>query len=238
MEEQNKSTGSFLSELRRRKVIRTCLLYILVCWGALQVLDIVAPALGYDADLVSRYFLYASVLGFPVTFALAWFFQVTSSGVVLTQSFQERRVLNNIPPVNDRRRSGVSNFLRKGEEAGGQWMISAETGPLSGLSYAVHGSLVLGRALDCDLAIVTPHVSRQHARLELENDHLYIEDLGSSNGTVVNGRMISGRQELRHDDELRFHDIIFRVTENRSRPRSEQQASDQTTFIESPLDRD
>lgn len=238
MEEQNKSTGSFFSELRRRKVIRTCLLYILVCWGALQVFDIVVPALGYDADLVSRYFLYIAVLGFPVTFALAWFFQFTSSGIVLTQSFQERRVLNNIPPVNDRRRSGVSNFLRKGEGGGDHWMISAETGPLSGLSYAIHSSLVLGRSLDCDLAIVTPHVSRQHARLELENDHLYIEDLGSSNGTVVNGKMISGRQVLRHDDELRFHDIIFRVTENRSRPHSEKQASDQTTFIEAPLTQD
>ena len=79
MDDQRKSSGSFFSELRRRKVIRTCLLYILVCWGALQVFDIVAPALGYDADLVSRYFLYASVLGFPITFALAWFFQFTLS---------------------------------------------------------------------------------------------------------------------------------------------------------------
>ena len=235
MDDQRKSSGSFFSELRRRKVIRTCLLYILVCWGALQVFDIVAPALGYDADLVSRYFLYASVLGFPITFALAWFFQFTSSGIVLTQSFVERRVLDNVAPINDRRRSGVTNFLRKGEEAGDQWMIAAETGPLSGLSYAIHGSLMLGRSLDCDLAIVTPHVSRQHAKLEMEHDHLYIEDLGSSNGTVVNGKKISGRQELRHDDELRFHDIIFRVIENRSRPRSEKQASDQTTFIETPV---
>ena len=72
-----------------------------------------------------------------------------------------------VAPINDRRRSGVTNFLRKGEEAGDQWMIAAETGPLSGLSYAIHGSLMLGRSLDCDLAIVTPHVSRQHAHTAL-----------------------------------------------------------------------
>ena len=238
MQSQNKYTGSFFSELRRRKVIRTCLTYILVCWGALLVLDIVVPALGHDAGLVSRYFLYASVLGFPVTFALAWFYQFTTSGIVRTRPFVERRMLDNIAPVNDRRRSGVSNLLRRGEDTSGQWMIYAETGPLSGLSYAVQEPLVLGRSLDSDLAIVTPHVSRQHARLELENDHLYIEDLGSSNGTMVNGKLISERQELHHNDELRFHNIVFRVTENRSRPRSKKQAASRTTFIESRASRD
>jgi FHA domain len=230
--DEAKSTGSFLSELRRRKVIRTCLLYILVCWGVLQVLDIVAPALGYDADLMSRYFLYAAVLGFPVNFALAWFYQISSHGIVRTQSFVERRMLDNIPPVNDKRRHGVSTFLRKGEEGKEvHWVISAETGPLSGLSYPVLKPITLGRALECDLAVVTPHVSRQHARLDVENGQLFVEDLGSSNGTMINGKRSSGRQQLRHDDELRFHDIIFRVTENMSRPASERQASDQTTFI-------
>ncbi|MFV8816440.1 FHA domain-containing protein [Haliea sp. E17] len=233
MDSDSKQTGSFLSELRRRKVIRTCLLYILLCWGLLQVVDIVAPALGYDDDLVSRYVLYASVAGFPITFALAWFFQISSSGIERTRSFVERRVLNNIAPINDRRRHGVSGFLKRNpeQEDDYQWVISAETGPLSGLSYAVRESLVLGRALECELAIVTPHVSRQHARLEVEEGCLYIEDLGSSNGTMVNGRRAVARQQLRHDDEVRLHDIIFRVTERLSRPSSERQATDQTTFI-------
>lgn len=231
--DETKSTGSFFSELRRRKVIRTCLLYILVCWGVLQVLDIVAPALGYDADLLSRYFLYIAVLGFPVNFALAWFYQISTHGIVRTQSFIERRVLDNIAPVADKRRHGVSTFLRKGDEGREMhWVVSAETGPLSGLSYAVHEPIVLGRALECDLAVVSPHISRQHAKLEATDGHLYIEDLGSSNGTMINGKRCSGRQQLRHDDELRFHDIIFRVTENLSRPHSERQASDQTTFIQ------
>ena len=231
--DDTKSTGSFFSELRRRKVIRTCLLHILVCWGGLQVLDIVAPALGYDADLLSRYFLYIAVLGFPVNFALAWFYQISTSGIVRTQSFVERRVLDNIAPVTDKRRHGVSTFLRKGEEGNEvHWVVSAETGPLSGLSYAIQEPILLGRALECDLAVVSPHISRQHAKLEVIDGHLHIEDLGSSNGTMINGKRASGQHQLRHDDELRFHDIIFRVTENLSRPHSERQASDQTTFIQ------
>ncbi len=232
MEEAQKPRRSFWSELRRRKVIRTCILYILICWGALQVIDIVAPALGYDADVVSLYTLYISVLGFPVNFALAWFFQISSHGIVRTRSFEERRILNNVPPLNDRRSQGVSSFLKRTEDNRDiQWVITAETGPLSGLSYGVREPLVLGRALECDLAMVTPHVSRQHARVDLEDGRLYIEDLGSSNGTMVNGKRAVARQQLRHDDEIRLHDIIFRVTERLSRPHSERQASDQTTFI-------
>ncbi len=227
------SGNSFFRELKRRKVVRTCILYILLCWGGLQVGDIVFPALGIDDDLGSRYLLVASVLGFPVTFALAWFFQITARGIVRTPTFVERRVLSNITPINDRRATAVSTYFRKGDPHGEfNWVLSAETGPLAGLSFGVTRPLTLGRALDCDVAIVSPHVSRMHARLELEDDQLYIEDLGSSNGTVVNGRMLQQRHPLRHEDEVRFHDIIFRVSESTLGTRHVDDAMNQTTFIE------
>jgi len=230
--EQSAPTGSFLSELKRRKVIRSCLLYILIWWGVLQVVDILVPAMGFDGDLVSRYMLYIAVFGFPGAFALAWFFQFTAHGIVRTDAFEERRILSNIPPINDRRHEKVTTYFKKGDaQKSYNWILSAETGPLSGLSFGVEQELVLGRALECDLAIVSPHVSRQHARLSLADDQLYVEDLGSSNGTVINGKKIEGRQPLRHEDELRFHDIIFRVTESFSRPHRERQAMNKTTFI-------
>lgn len=233
MEEKEKSSGSFMRELRRRKVVRTLILYILVCWGALQVGDILFPALGFDPDVASRNFLYLAILGFPVTFALAWFFQITPQGIVRTSSFVERRVLSNVPPINDRRSDGVSTYFRKGDTAGEYiWSLTAETGPLAGLSFGLGGPFVLGRALESDIAVVSPHVSRQHARFEVVDDQLYVEDLGSSNGTVVNGRTIDGRQPLRHEDEIRFHDIIFKVSEAFSRPRREMDAMNQTTFIQ------
>jgi pSer/pThr/pTyr-binding forkhead associated (FHA) protein len=46
---------------------------------------------------------------------------------------------------------------------------------------------VVGRREDCDLRIPLAEVSRKHCRLINENDALRIEDLGSSNGTFVNG---------------------------------------------------
>ena len=236
MTDSRQDSGSFLRELKRRKVTRTCVVYIVLCWGALQVGDILFPALGFDSDMASRNFLYIAVAGFPITFAMAWFFQITPQGVVRTTSFVERRVLSNIPPINDRRSGGVTTYFRKGEDHPEyQWILTAETGPLAGLSFGVITTLVLGRALDCDIAVVSPHVSRQHARLSIEGDQLYVEDLGSSNGTVINGRVINRKQALSNEDELRFHDIIFRVSESFSRIRSEADAANQTTFIQSPV---
>jgi len=236
MTDSRQESGSFFRELKRRKVTRTCVVYIVLCWGALQVGDILFPALGFDSDMASRYFLYIAVAGFPVTFAMAWFFQITPQGIVRTTSFVERRILSNIPPLNDRRSGGVTTYFRKGESHPEyQWILTAETGPLAGLSFGVVTNLVLGRALECDIAVVSPHVSRQHARLSIEADQLYVEDLGSSNGTVINGRVIERKQPLRNEDELRFHDIIFRVSESFSRVRSESDAANKTTFIQSPV---
>ena len=226
------STPSFLRELKRRKVLRTTALYVLLCWGALQVGDIVFPAMGLDPDSASRVFIILALLGLPVTIALAWFFQITSDGIVRTTSFVERRVLNNLSPINNRRRDSVATYFKAGDEAPEyNWIMSGETGPLTGLSFGINKTLILGRALECDIAVVSSHISRQHARFDLDGDKLTIEDLGSANGTLVNGKLIHAKHELRNEDELRFHDIIFRVTVSYSRPRQESESMHQTTMI-------
>lgn len=223
-------------ELKRRKVIRTCLLYILLCWGALQVGDILFPALGFNSDTASLYFLYLAIAGFPVTFALAWFFQITPEGIVRTMPFVERRVLSNIPPINDRRTSRAGHlFGKNAEQPDYSWILIAESGPLAGLSFGIVKEVVIGRSLECDLTVVSPHISRRHARLSLEDDELLIADLGSSNGTVVNGYTIAEKQALHHDDELRFHDIIFKINAVHSARRSAQQAADKTTFVKTSI---
>ena len=233
MEQQTTPTAaSFYSELRRRQVIRTCIVYVLLCWAAVQVLEILAPPLGFDSDAVIRWFLVGAFVGFPVTAVLSWFYKITKHGIERTDAFVERRILNNVPPINDRRSDSVGMYFAKGKEKRAyDWIISVETGPLAGLSFGVVDTLLLGRALDCDLAVVTPHVSRQHARLSIDEGQLYVEDLGSSNGTIVNGRKIEERRALHHDDELRLHDIVFRVSESFTRPNSERQSMNETTFV-------
>lgn len=224
--------NSLFRELKRRRVFRTSILYIAGCWLIVQMSEILFTPLGLDWDDNSRTLLIAAIIGFPIVLAISWFVQVSSKGLVRTSAFVERRVLNNIPPINERRHYRLTQYFSKDEVLPEyEWVLSAETGSLAGLSFGVNRTLVLGRALDCDVAIVSQHVSRQHARLDLDDNELTIEDLGSSNGTVVNGKVVSGVHVLRHDDELRLHNIIFRVTQSYSSSRNETEAMNQTRVI-------
>ncbi len=58
------------------------------------------------------------------------------------------------------------------------------------------GRHVLGRDPSCDVVIDSQEVSRRHARLEIATDHFVIEDLGSTSGTYVLGRLLNAPQRL------------------------------------------
>jgi len=68
------------------------------------------------------------------------------------------------------------------------------------------GRLTIGRSAACDLVVDSVLVSRQHAQLECAAGRCTIEDLGSSNGTFVNGRRVS-RAALSPGDRLRLGDV-------------------------------
>jgi uncharacterized protein DUF4388/FHA domain-containing protein len=66
-------------------------------------------------------------------------------------------------------------------------------GKLQGMDVSLEemeDKLILGRAPDADVVLDETMVSRRHARLYVEDEALYIEDLGSTNGTFVNGQKI------------------------------------------------
>lgn len=68
---------------------------------------------------------------------------------------------------------------------------------------------VIGRREDCDLRIPINDVSRKHARLIRDGDQLRIEDLGSSNGTHLNGQRIERDAELQAGDSVQVGPIVF-----------------------------
>jgi len=70
-------------------------------------------------------------------------------------------------------------------------------------------SAILGRHPDCDIVLDSGAVSRQHARLFLHEGAYCVEDLGSRNGTFVNGQMVVGRRVLQESDELAICDMVF-----------------------------
>lgn len=74
----------------------------------------------------------------------------------------------------------------------------------------------IGRAPECELRIASSQISRRHCRVLIENDRVYIEDLGSSNGTIVNGVLIAPheRVELSAGDEITIGPAQFQLKMN------------------------
>src|SRR3954469_7387308 len=69
----------------------------------------------------------------------------------------------------------------------------------------------VGRHDDCSVRIKSSQVSRKHCELFEKKGMLLVKDLGSSNGTFVNGKKIQGQQVLEPGDELTIGQVTLRV---------------------------
>ena len=74
----------------------------------------------------------------------------------------------------------------------------------------VDGENVLGRHPACTIQLDSNTVSRRHAQVIKVSGEYFIEDLGSGNGTFVNGKQIAGRAQLTHDDRIKLGPILLR----------------------------
>jgi ABC-type multidrug transport system ATPase subunit/pSer/pThr/pTyr-binding forkhead associated (FHA) protein len=72
----------------------------------------------------------------------------------------------------------------------------------------IKSEIIIGRDDGVDIVIPTPAVSRRHVRLMMEGNAYAIEDLGSSNGTFINGDRLIGRRALQHGDQIRLGQAI------------------------------
>lgn len=91
-----------------------------------------------------------------------------------------------------------------------QWQIKAMTGTTSGKMYMIDGTKVIGRDPGCDIVVTGAHVSRRHAELSLRSGQLWVKDLGSSNGSFVNGKR-NDEGVLKNGDEVKFDAMTFKV---------------------------
>lgn len=69
-------------------------------------------------------------------------------------------------------------------------LLVAQTGPLNGQRWSIRKNIMIGREADCDIVIADRQISRHHARLRLEPEGIYLEDLESKNGTFYNGQAL------------------------------------------------
>jgi FHA domain/Domain of unknown function (DUF1707) len=78
---------------------------------------------------------------------------------------------------------------------------------------ASEGAVVLGRSRDCDCVLAEPSVSRRHAALRRDGGRWLLRDLGSRNGTRVNGVRLLDEAEVGPGDRVSFGDAAFRLGE-------------------------
>ncbi len=84
-------------------------------------------------------------------------------------------------------------------------------GPNAGRRYKLtEGDYIIGRRSDCQIFVPDMRVSRQHARIHRVNNDWTVEDLGSNNGTFVNGERVQSTA-LSHDDEITIANNRIRV---------------------------
>lgn len=79
-----------------------------------------------------------------------------------------------------------------------------------------HGAYVIGRHESCDIVLPSSSVSRQHARIFVDNGRCYVEDLGSSNGVVVDGQRVIKQRDLGTASQLRVGDFYLYLEYKRS----------------------
>jgi sigma-B regulation protein RsbU (phosphoserine phosphatase) len=96
--------------------------------------------------------------------------------------------------------------------------------------YPITGhEAVIGRHPDCDIQLDSNMVSRRHARVFIEAGRLFVEDLGSGNGTYVNGGRVIGPTLLKHGDRLKVGPVLLQF-EDEATARTSRDTPQQTTF--------
>src|SRR5215471_13228360 len=83
-------------------------------------------------------------------------------------------------------------------------------GPNSGRRVPLEGTnWIIGRKPDSGIYLESTAVSRQHAQLVLDQGVFFVEDLGSSNGTYLNGKRIRQREALGDQDTVQIGPYLF-----------------------------
>lgn len=90
---------------------------------------------------------------------------------------------------------GFQLIIAEGKEAGREFLFD-------------QAQVVIGRTSECDVVLYDPGVSRKHARIFAEGAGYFVEDMGSSNGTKVNGEVVQ-KAKLKDGDAVTLGPVVF-----------------------------
>ena len=81
----------------------------------------------------------------------------------------------------------------------------------AGLDFTVTDATVIGRSPEADIVIDDPYASEFHLRLVATENGLTLHDLGSTNGTYLNGRRVTAPAELRRGDAVQVGKTVMEI---------------------------
>jgi hypothetical protein len=92
------------------------------------------------------------------------------------------------------------------------WLVVERGGGLEhGRRFDLIGGLSVGRSKEADVRIEDRYASSLHARVFSREGRFYVEDMNSTNGTLLNGATLQGEAELIDGDQVQIGDTVFRL---------------------------
>ncbi len=143
--------------------------------------------------------------------ALLWLFILSAVSVIRSDLFgravptadqpQPQELKNPPPPQKKTKRPrGEPRIfvITQGSQAGESALVS-------------DGVIMIGRGADCQVILDDDYVSTRHARVVANGNGIYAEDLGSTNGTYVNGQRITAPTTITMSDTVRIGKTIMKL---------------------------
>jgi FHA domain len=116
-----------------------------------------------------------------------------------------------VEPPSPRRRQSTVPDLRAGVAP--RLVVVAAMGHEPGATFDVNGGATMGRSDNAEIRVDDPFASSAHARIFPRGDFMYVEDMGSTNGTYLNGRQLRSAERLKVADVIRIGDSEYRYQE-------------------------
>jgi hypothetical protein len=91
--------------------------------------------------------------------------------------------------------------------------VVAAMGHEPGTTFDIGEGATMGRSDGAEIRVDDPFASSAHARIFARGEYMYLEDMGSTNGTYLNGRQVRSTERLRMADVIRIGDSEYRYEE-------------------------
>lgn len=104
----------------------------------------------------------------------------------------------------------VAAALSAANDGSSAWSLKGLNDTVQGLRFPLGGKVIIGRDPSCDLVLKTAQVSRRHTEIEVLNSQLFLRDLGSTNGSAVNGNRVTTAM-VKPGDKISIDQVDFLV---------------------------